>query len=180
MSIIVDVSLPTDDGATCPSNACGTGSATTAGSSQARTFDLYRPSLVHRMAKLFQRQKLGKAVLEFAVSMTTGLLISQLQGLTHLQASAIVLALSLGFTSLWNGMLLHGICPRVASALEYIGMGIILVAFFGLVSLFLLPTLGWACWLCCGLSGLPFFLRLVLPRADEVASSAERLDQGIV
>ncbi|KAL3732170.1 hypothetical protein ACJRO7_028929 [Eucalyptus globulus] len=180
ISVVVDIPLPTDDGAIRPSNVHGTRSTTTVGTSQTRTFDSSQSGPVHPILKLFQRQELGKEVLGFTVPMTTGLLFNQNQGLTYLQASAVILALSIGFKTTWNGMLLREMCPCVASALECFGVASVLVAFFGLVSSFLLPSLVWACWLCCGLSCLPFLLFLVPPTAANEESSAERLDEGIV
>ncbi|KAL3731566.1 hypothetical protein ACJRO7_028451 [Eucalyptus globulus] len=180
ISIVVDVSLPMDDRAICAAssnkNACGTRSTTTtvAASSQ--------PSPVHPIAALFRSQELGKAVLGFTVPMITGLLFNQHQdqGLTHLQASWIALALSVGFAATWNGMLQREVCPRVARTLEHFGVGSILVAFFGLVSSFLPPSLAWVCWLCCGLSCLPFLLCLAPQAAVEEERSVEWVDQCIV
>lgn len=177
ISIVVDGSM--DDRAISvlnKKNACGTRCTTTAGNSRASS----QPGPIHPIAVLFRSHELGKAVMGFAIPMTTGLLFNQHQGVTHLQASAIALTLSVGFTATWNGLLLRRTCPRVASALEHFGVGSIFLAFFGLVSYFLPLSLMWACWVCCGLSYLPFFLSLVPPTAAEEERSVERLDQGSV
>ncbi|KAI6676938.1 hypothetical protein NL676_037734, partial [Syzygium grande] len=180
VSIAIDVSLPVDDQATRAmnkKNVCGTGSTMAAGKSWDSMLASSQPGPVHPIAILFRSQELGKAALGFAVPMTTGLLFNQHQGLTHLQASGIALALSVGFAATWNGILLRGICPRVANALEHFGVGSILVAFFGLVSSFLPPSLVWACWLCCGLSCFPFLLNLVSQAAVEEERSGKWLDK---
>ncbi|PKI64434.1 hypothetical protein CRG98_015159 [Punica granatum] len=130
---------------------------------------------VNPIYRVSQEQELGKVALTVTVPMVMGLLVNHsYEKLSHFEASLVGLALSVGVTASWNGLLLQRIYPRLASIVEIAGVSSVLISLYGIIGSFLSPSLVWVPWLCCWLCCLPYvlsllpgrFLRIACPQAQ--------------
>ncbi|CAK9181617.1 unnamed protein product [Ilex paraguariensis] len=111
------------------------------------TVNTNRTQKLNPVVQLLRDQELGKTVLGFVVPLTAVFLSAYAKDSHSSVRLLTVLPLCIGLTALWNGLLLRTTFHRFSIALEQIGAGCILFAFFGVMGSFLPPQVSWASWI---------------------------------
>ncbi|KAA8532828.1 hypothetical protein F0562_033055 [Nyssa sinensis] len=98
----------------------------------------------HPIIVILQQQGLGAAVFMNAVTIITGIfLLFYCSETKPLAVQLVVIALTFGCAFIWNGILFRKAYPKTAHAVEQFGIAIVLLAFIGMVALFLPVYLLW-------------------------------------
>ncbi|KAJ4834140.1 hypothetical protein Tsubulata_044706 [Turnera subulata] len=119
----------------------------------------------HPIIQTLREQELGRHVLVLAVPMTIGL-FSVYNPVNAAFASRLTaIALSIGFAGIFNGILLRRTCHRASNVMELLGISLVLLAFFGFISLFVPDNLTWIPSLCWVSSLILFVVALCFRRS---------------
>ena len=113
--------------------------------------------------QVLREEQLGRNIFLLCIPIASGFVTFYNPTAIRLHGRLVMLVVTIGATSIWIGLLLRKVWPRVATALELLGVGFMLVALFGYLALHLPGNFLWLPVLCLVLSlvplGVAFFRR---------------------
>ncbi|GMN38914.1 hypothetical protein TIFTF001_008134 [Ficus carica] len=113
--------------------------------------------------QVLREEQLGRNIFLLSIPIASGFVTYYNPTAILLHGRLVMLVVTIGATSIWIGLLLRKVWPKVATTLELLGVGFMLVALFGYLALHLPGNFLWLPVLCLVLSlvplGVAFFRR---------------------